>query len=521
MKSKFYIAVLIFILPLAVFSQSIREGVRLMEVEKLEAAKNVFAKLYKSSPSAESAFYLGEVYRQQEKEDSAGIYFNEGIRLDVNYPMNYVGLGTITFGKNNAEGKKNFDKAIQLSKSKDSKVYASIAEFYINYDKLEVPQAFSLLDAAVKLDGKNPELYLLRGDAYWKISDGSKAVAEYDKALALNVKSPKTLVRLGNSYKKVMNFDRSVDYYKKALALDSLYAPAYREMGDAQYKNKQFDKAIVSYKKYVEMADHNDETDLRYASFLILNKDFTNALAILKRLEAKKDINPYTYRLLAYAYYEKGEFAKGLQNMEKFWPKVESKKYIAADYEYYGKLLAKTDKDSLAAVNLKIASDMDTTRGDLYAELGNVYLQSKKYNEAAKALERKVKIAGTTQDYFNLGRAYYYDKKYEQADSAFSVLTKTVPTYSHGHLWRAKVNSNLDPSSEKGLAKPHYEKFIELTQNEVEKNKKDLIIAYDYLGYHYLLKNDRVKAKEAYLKMKELDPSNKKAEEGLKILNGK
>src|SRR5690606_28804769 len=140
--------------------------------------------------------------------------------------------------------KRNFDKAMELTKSKDPKVLTSIAEFYILHDKLDVPTAFSLLDAALKYDSQNPDIYLLKGDGFWKIYDGSKAVAEFEKALQLNTKNPRALMKLGESYKNVKNFNRALDYYKKVLAIDTLYAPVYKEMGDSYYRNQQYDKAI-------------------------------------------------------------------------------------------------------------------------------------------------------------------------------------------------------------------------------------------------------------------------------------
>lgn len=517
---------LIGLMPLALLAQTLQEGLRFLEVDKFENAKRVFKALYQQTPSAEHAYQLGNLYYTLEKEDSAALYFNEGIKLNPSYAMNYVGMGKTTYTNNPQEGKKNFDKALELGKSKDNQVLLGVAEFYVNYTEggnkyLEVPQAFALLDAAIKNDKKSPDPLLLKGDGYWRIYDGSKAVQQYDAALALNPKYIKSLMKLGESYKNVKNYNRAMEYYDKVLALDPQYARAYKDKGDAFYRNKQYDKAIEAYKKYVSMADPNDDVDLKYAYFLIQNRDFNTALTLLSRLENKKDINPVTYRLLAIAYYEKGEHQKGLDNMEKFLAKNDPKKYLSIDYEYYGKLLAKAGKDSLAVVNMEKALSLDSSRADLYGDLAGAYLKTRDYNKSASFYEKKIKKSATTQDYFNLGLAYYYNKRYEEADTTFGTLIKYIPTYAHGYLWRAKVKSSLDPTSENGLAKPYFEKFIELTKNEVDKNKKDLLTAYDYLGYYHLIKKDKPKAKEAYTKMKELDPGNKKAEDGLKIVNAK
>jgi hypothetical protein len=112
----------------------------------------------------------------------------------------------------------------------------------------------------------------------------------------------------------------------------------------------------------------------------------------------------------------------------------------------------------------------------------------------------------------------YFNKEYPKADSVFTILTEVKPTYAPGYLWRGRVNANIDPESVNGLAKPYYEKFIELCKGDTEKNKKDLIEAYSYLGYFYLLKKSNPEAKSAWQMVKSLDPANKKAMDALKVL---
>ena len=53
---------------------------------------------------------------------------------------------------------------------------------------------------------------------------------------------------------------------------------------------------------------------------------------------------------------------------------------------------------------------------------------------------------------------------------------------------RARINSQLDPESTQGLAKPYYEEYAKLA--EAENNPKLLIEPYLYLGYYYIVKED-------------------------------
>jgi hypothetical protein len=103
------------------------------------------------------------------------------------------------------------------------------------------------------------------------------------------------------------------------------------------------------------------------------------------------------------------------------------------------------------------------------------------------------------------------------ADSAFSKVTQLSAKWPGGFLWRAKANTQLDPDSKKGLALPHYEAFIEKVGTDVEKNKKDLIEAYSYLGFYYFDK-DKTKSKDYWTKVSELDPKNEKAKKALEGL---
>ena len=82
------------------------------------------------------------------------------------------------------------------------------------------------------------------------------------------------------------------------------------------------------------------------------------------------------------------------------------------------------------------------------------------------------------------------------------------------------TNSAMDPETTDGLAKPYYEKVMDmlLSKNEPKYNSA-LIECYSYLGYYYLLKSDYPTSKEFWNKILAIDPTNataKKALEGIK-----
>jgi tetratricopeptide (TPR) repeat protein len=68
------------------------------------------------------------------------------------------------------------------------------------------------------------------------------------------------------------------------------------------------------------------------------------------------------------------------------------------------------------------------------------------------------------------------------------------------------------------LAKPFYEKFIELTvadpKLDLKKSGKELIEAYKYLGdYNYTVSKDKAAAIGNFQKVIEIDPADKQAKD--------
>ena len=246
-------------------------------------------------------------------------------------------------------------------------------------------------------------------------------------------------------------------------------------------------------------------------------------------------------------------------------------KYISQDYEKYAVLLKEAQRYDEAIVQYKQAISMDTTVVELYKEMATIASQNKQSGIAAdyynsyilKTNEEKIEAF----DYFQLGRYYYSavtlrsaedtaamlgrlqdadfmtaisaneipkDSLFEQlfmksavkyylnqADKAFDKVIELVPDGYTGYLWKARVNSLLDPDSEMGLAKPHYEKTVEIlsTKEEITGSiRVSLIESYTYLGYFYYLKDDKSNATSHLNKVLELDPQNATATMLLKLL---
>jgi tetratricopeptide (TPR) repeat protein len=504
-------------------AQSIQEAVKYTENEQFETATRAFKSLLKAQPTnGEIYYYLGENYFKNDDLDSALYFYKKGIELAPTSPLNYIGQGKLLqFEGKTAEAKTQFDKALAMGANKNTVVLLKVAEALIKAPQKDLDQSAKLLEVATKLEPKNPEVYILTGDMFLEKTDGNNAIANYKKAQDLDKTSVKAILRVGQLYGRAKNYTLALDKYQDAAKVDSSFAPAYREQGELYYMAKQYEKAKTRYKRYLDLAGNNFSAKQRYASFLFLNKEYKESIALFNELQKQDTTKNFVNRLLAYSLYETGDYPNGTAYINRFFSRalIEKTKIIASDFEYRGKLFSKTGKDSLAIIDLEEAIKMDTSKVDLFSEMGAIYLKTKKYDNAVKSYERKLKATNklNANDYFSMGRAYYFNKDFINADTCFGTVIKLQNTLPIGYLWRAKSSIQLDPDSKLGLAKPYYEKYVELT-TDTKKYLKELTEAYEYLGYYYMLQKDNAKAKELWTKLKEIDPNNAKAQKALESI---
>jgi tetratricopeptide (TPR) repeat protein len=523
----------------ASFAQTLQDAIAKSENERYQAAAADFrALIAKEANKGDNYFYYGENFFKKGDLDSANMYYQKGAELNATYPLNYVGIGKVLWYKgNSADAKTNFFKAATLGANKNTEVMRKTAEAYINADNKSLDEAINLLNAAIKVEPKNAETYLLMGDALLEKNptEGGPAIKQYDKFSELNPKSPKGILRAGKLYQRGRNYQLALDLYKKAQELDPTYAPAYREKAELYHLAGQKANAVESYKKYLEL-NNSDEARERYAGFLVNNKQYTEAISEVEGLQKNGNTSMYLDRYLGYSYAElpgkvdTAAYRKGLNAISKFFDKSAATpnfKYLATDYKYKGLLLSKLGKDSLGIIEMEkaIAQDPKMTN-EILREEAKAYLKSKKY---AKAIETYEKIMGgdpknlSGQDYFEMGRAYYFGPKdFVKSDTCFSKVTQSIPTFATAYFWRGKANVQQDPKNEKWLAKPHYEKALTLVKPEERAGAKTNVIeACEYLGYYYLTVKDNTKAKEYFTIIKDLDPNNKKQIEFFKSPAGK
>ncbi|MDF7814593.1 tetratricopeptide repeat protein [Hymenobacter sp. YC55] len=496
----------------AAFAQTPQKAIELERYSEARAA------LLKQGQSPEALYELGRLYQKREMSDSAAYYFSK-VPLDPKNPMTMVAAGRAALAQGKpADAQIQFDNALKASKKKDLKVYTMIAQAYGESNvKADNAKAVAYVQEAEKLSkGKdNPELMIARGDIYAQSEQGGgEAMNSYERALLADPNSALANYRKGALNVRARNYNDAKASFEKAIQLDPNYAPAYNALAETYFYAGKYDDALATFQKYQGVAEKSPGTDAKYASFLFLTKKYPEAQAEVEKVLARDPQNVTMNRLLAYSLFENGKYPESLAAMENYMKIQPADKLITEDYVYYGKMLSKNGRAQEGETAIKNAIAKDPKKAaELQGELAQSYMLAKNYPAAIAAFKEIMKATPTPAltDQFRLATAFQGNKQYKQADSLYNIISTARPTYAPAYLMRAQANVGLDPDSKQGLAKPYYEKYVEIAKADPEKNKAGLAEANEYLGYYYYAKGEKTTAAPYYEQVLALDPGNSNA----------
>jgi tetratricopeptide (TPR) repeat protein len=507
-------------------AQDLEAAHKMTRAERFDDASAALKNLLQKNPNdGDIYFYYGENYLQEyysdstnnsfkDLSDSAIVFFQKGTQVDPSNPLNYIGIGHIALMLDDpSKAQQNFSKAMSMLPSKQNKnvvmsnekqatVYIKLATAYIRSGVNDTAVVFGALRTAERLDKSNYDLYITKGDAYiFLLNDGSKAILNYNIAQSLNPKSPMAKLRVGQLWMRARNYQDALRYYQEVVKIDSTFAPAYRELGYLLSRANRSEEAEQNYKKFLQLSGGNITARIQYVNLLMEVKKYERAITelneIMKTDSSKNDLN----RALAYCYYETGQYEKGMYYMKKFFKTVKEDQSRPADFVYLGRLYAKLHQDSISEQVLMKAYKLDTTRVELLSEAALAMIKLKRYDKAVRLYNLKIELKKALPgDYYNLGKVYYNMKEWQKVDSVLTYFNTMQPDFVAGYLWRARALVNIDTTSKLGLAKPVYETLIEKAKMDTLKNAKELMEAYSYLAYYYLVQFKETKDQEAGLK---------------------
>lgn len=542
----------------AAFAQNLADAKKAIDAEQYQKASGILKSLTASQPKkGENYFYLGNVYLKTDDIDSAKVVFTNGTIAEPKFALNYVGLGNVELlNKNTSAAQAQFDKALSFG-AKDYKTHLFIGKALISTPTPDFNNSLAYLEKADELDAKDldEEVFIALGDYYALQKLNSNALKPYLRSISINPNNLRPIVQTGRMYTRAYNFADAENKLKQAIETDPNYGPAYRELAETQMEWSRSDvkrtkelqaSALENYRKYLNLTDKSFDSRLRYAQFLVYVNDFQTLDEVATGLAAdnknpSKDL--LIARLRGYAAYETEKFDQSIANLKVVFEKGKSEpgRIQPSDYAYYGKALMQTNQDSLAFINIKQAVALDSTLSDELVEIGKKFNTARRFDLAAEAYgiaaESNSASPSVLTNYFRAASSLvtHYrvlvaankpaDKALlAKADKYYDVVIKLAPDFESTYLSRAAVAKLMEenPTAPVGLAKPYYEKFVELvtvTKPESAQNHvKGLVEAYGYLAY-LLMDTEPEKSIEYFNKVLSLEPDNKYAADNIKYLN--
>lgn len=533
MKMKYFLGSLLsFMITISAFAQN-SPGMDYLSLGEIKLAKDYFTK---NASAPGSSYYLGEIAFKEGNLAEAKSLYEKELSANPESALGAIGVAKLQLKSNAKEASKAlFD--IQKKNKKNVSVGVEVAKAFFDNGMKE--EAMKAIQEARKADKKSPYTYILEGDILAKENKPGDAAAQYDQAIYNDPNSVLAYMKGAKVYEYI-NRKTATDMLKKAVEIRPDYKIAYKDLGDINYREGVYAEAIKAYKEFFTGGDYTVDDIRRYAGAEFFTGGYEASKALINQGLQKEPNDFVLYRLLMYSNNDLKLYDEGLAAGNKFFslpqrPGIDTTKYIVQDYLIYGNLKSETGDKKGAVEEFKKAIELDPSKVALLKSIASTSASEKDYEGAAEYYAQYLKMAGeaaNAEDYYQLGSYYVsagaplfssedVDAKakglelLKKADEAYTKVSELKPDSYLGNYMRARANYQMDPSSEQGLAKPFYEKTVEMLLTDENPNKGALIESYSYLSFYYYLQydkskkaDDKAKVKEYAGKVLELDPEN-------------
>ena len=360
--------------------------------------------------------------------------------------------------------------------------------------------------------------FILLGDIAAVADDGGGAASQYEQAIYVDPKNPDAYYKYANVYRKISPSGavaklNDLRVQRPDIAVDALAGRIY-------YMSNEFDKALAAYDK----ADKNkmEERDLSdYAMSAFFKQKYDKALEVAQFGLRKNPRHAAFNRLAFFNLTELKRYDEALTYADALFHKSDSAKFSYYDYTYYGNAYvgAKQHEKAIEMYELALAQeDMDNKAKEDYPNAIKHYKDYLSNQEKPTAMEMAGLASLHMQHGSSLQDAEAKKAAFIEADAVYADLaSKYENAVEYANFMRARVNAQMDPDSKLGLAKPYYEKLIELIEPRAEKDATErarIIESYRYMiAYNFIVKEDKEAAKAFASKLQAIDPENEIAKQ--------
>ena len=428
--------------------------------------------------------------------------------------------------KSKAPNVADLTKTAYKKNKKDADALMKIARAY--YEQKDTAGAIlfcNYANEAGKPKYQYAPAYLLLGDIEASYgNDGGKAAGYYNQAINFDPTNPEGYKKWAMVYRKISPSQAAKKLQDmKAMCpnedVDAITAHIYMLAGDEKQAYENYAKADIN------------KLDKGYLNEFVRASYFTGHFEdALKAAEAGLKLeprNPTFNRLAMFSNYELKKYDAAKAYIHKYFNETDSAKFSEYDHFYTALIYqALEDLENMyihydKALELVNDSSM-IKRHAILKSVADSYLKDQQFDNAIKYYNEFLacKPDLNSDDMEGLAKIY---SKYADADEArkTELVGKAIDAYKamadkfpiqsiYAAYQCATMNNKLDKTGEKGLAKPDYQKVVELLANKADRdNSENTMLKY---SYHYLMSNafiygkNKALAKEYADKILAIDP---------------
>ncbi|MDX1735394.1 MAG: tetratricopeptide repeat protein [Halioglobus sp.] len=377
-----------------------------------------------------------------------------------------------------------------------NKVYEKLAEAQAAAEAKDYGTASKLLNEMISAGGKKSlnsyelaNVYNLLAFVAYSKEDYPGALRAYENVikqpdipLAMEINTRFTVAQL---YFVQEQWQRGIDALLQWFKMtDTPNAGAYVLLAQGYYQVKDYDKALSNVERAINMFKEKGkipkEQWYNLARFLYFEKGDTNkTVAVLEELLTHYPKKQYWVQI-SHMYGEQKKEWQQLSAMETAYVQDMLDKgtemttmaylYLNADVPYKaakvmdkglssGAIEGKSKDWELAGNSWRQAQEIKkaipameqaaakSDKGELYARLGNVYLDGDQYQKAVTALNKGLKRGGVKRPdtaQLVLGMAYFNLKQYDNARKAFQRAGKDERSAKYASQWIKYMDSELE-----------------------------------------------------------------------------
>ncbi len=377
-----------------------------------------------------------------------------------------------------------------------NKVYEKLAEAQAAAEAKDLSGAIKILDGMVAAGGKKAlnsyelaNVYNLYAFIYYSQENYSKALQAYEEVvsqpdipLAMEINTRYTIAQL---YFVQENWKRGIDALLKWFDMtETPNANAYVLLSQGYYQLKDYDKALLNVEKAISMYDEKGklpkEQWYNLARFLYFEKnDINKTVDVLETLLTHYPKKQYWVQL-SHMYGEQKKESEQLAAMEVAYDQGLLDKgteqvtmaylFLNGDVPYKaakvmdkglkaGTIEDKSKNWEVAGSAWRQAQEVDKSipamekaaakseTGELYARLGNIYLDGDQNEKAITAINKGLSRGGVKRPdnaRLVLGMAYFNTKQYDKAREAFKAAARDERSEKYAAQWIKYMESELE-----------------------------------------------------------------------------